>query len=180
MSYRLITLLLRKIVTSPYTLPSLSDGIHDLKVTAVDKAGNRKDAAPAYAYIDTTTPEPFSIIVDPPGWTNNVQPVITFEATDSVSGIDHYTLALDNGDPQTVTSPYQLPVQSNGPHEIKVTAFDKAGNSHFETATVKIDTTLPEVQITSPANGGSIEGSATIVATTSDSSQQHRQGGVLC
>lgn len=156
-------------VTSPYTLPVLSEGVHNLKVTVVDKAGNRRDAAPAFAYIDTTPPEPFSIIVDPSGWTNNVQPVITFEAADSVSGVDHYTLAIDNGDPQTVTSPHQLSVQSNGSHEVKVTAFDKAGNSRFETAPVKIDTTLPEVAITSPVNGGSIEGSETIVVTTNDS-----------
>jgi len=97
-----------QIVTQPVYLASLSDGIHDIKVTAFDKAQNPKDFL-TNVYIDTTPPDPFEINVIPPGWTN-VPPVITFETMDSCGGVDYYTLSIDNGTPQTVTSPYQLPV----------------------------------------------------------------------
>jgi hypothetical protein len=56
--------------TSPYTLPSLTDGIHNITVRAYDVVGNYRDGY-VEVYIDTTPPEaPTGVDVTPDTWTN--------------------------------------------------------------------------------------------------------------
>jgi hypothetical protein len=128
--------------TSPYTLPSQPDGIHNITVRAHDRAGNYKDSY-VDVYIDTNSPDAFTTTADPNVWTYDPQPVITFSTTDTPSDIDHFEVKIDSEGFSTQTSPYTLPVQSDGIHNITVRAFDFAGNSMDSYVDVYIDVTDP-------------------------------------
>ncbi len=129
--------------TSPYTLPPLTDGIHTIAVKAVDNAG-WETIGTVQVYIDATPPVAFTPAADPAGWTNNTQPVITFDTTDATSGIDHYELKVRDEAFVTVTSPYTLPAQPDGEHMVTVRAVDRAGNFTDGQVKIFIDTTPPK------------------------------------
>ena len=104
------------------------DGIHTIMIYGYDNAGNKTLTARTVT-VDTTRPEPFTVTAEPPDWTNNVQPVITFHTTDTLSGIDRYELSLNNGTATEIISPYTLPPLADGQHTLAVSAYDTAGNS---------------------------------------------------
>ncbi|OCL26003.1 hypothetical protein U472_08220 [Orenia metallireducens] len=118
------------------------DGKYLITVKAVDMAGNIAEHT-INVIVDTTAPEAFETIADPAGWTNNNQPIISFATTDATSGIDHYELAVDDGEFEEIVSPYQLPAQEDGEHQIRVKAIDKAGWETISQTKVYIDTTPP-------------------------------------
>ena len=85
--------------------------------------------------IDTQPPEPFSIkfvhgkkIIDP-------SPIVAFNTTDELSGVNHYKIKIGSGDlfevdPNLILSnPYALPPQNPGKNTIVVQAYDKAENA---------------------------------------------------
>jgi hypothetical protein len=82
--------------------------------------------------IDTKPPLPFEIEVkmeDP----TDPQPVLLFDTTDELSGIEYYELTIGKGEPfqvrgSTKENPLKLPHQAPGKHLVVVRAFDKAGN----------------------------------------------------
>jgi len=84
--------------------------------------------------IDTKNPEPFeiSIIKGINGETS--RPIINFETTDSLSGIDYYKIRIEQEPPfivskeQIINGEYTLPDQYPGNKMIMVRAFDRAGN----------------------------------------------------
>ena len=56
-------------------------------------------------------------------------PTITFEATDELSGIDYYSVFLDGEVvEEKAQSPFSFSKIEKGPHLVRITAFDKAGN----------------------------------------------------
>ncbi|UCE37747.1 MAG: Ig-like domain-containing protein [Thermoplasmata archaeon] len=128
--------------TSPFTLPSLTDGTHNITVRAYDMAGNYIEGY-VDVYIDTTPPNIFTPTADPNDWTTNTQPVISFSTTDDISGIDYYNISIDQGSFFTQTSPFTLPSQSDGMHNITVRAYDMAGNFIEGFVDVYIDAALP-------------------------------------
>ncbi|WP_455392910.1 C1 family peptidase [[Eubacterium] cellulosolvens] len=128
---------------SPYTIPVLDNGTHNITVRAFDYANNYRDAS-VKVYIDIIKPLPFTPTANPSGWSPVTQPVITFSTTDTTSGIDHYSVKIDTGTFTTQISPYTLPPQSNGIHDVTVRAFDLAGNYAEGTVKVYVDTTLPD------------------------------------
>lgn len=89
--------------------------------------------------IDTVAPEPFKInfITGKNGETSH--PIVTFETTDSLSGIDYYKIRIGEENPINISTDeikngeYTLPDQSPGTMILMVRAFDKAGN-YFSTA----------------------------------------------
>ena len=129
--------------TSPYSLPTLNDGVHTIKVRAYDYALNYAEDF-VNVYIDTIAPKPFAPIADPANWMSNTQPQISFVAKDELSGIEHYEVSINKGNFVTQTSPYKLPSQPDGRHDIIVRAYDKAGNFADGTVKISIDTTPPE------------------------------------
>ena len=130
------------IETSPYTPTPQSDGMHTVTVRAYDQANNYREGSVNF-YVDTVPPRSFTPNANPAGWTNNTQPVIRFSTNDDTSGIDHYEVKIDMGSFITQTSPYMLPVQSNGVHNITVRAIDSAGNFRDGKVVVYIDTEFP-------------------------------------
>ncbi|UCH90121.1 MAG: hypothetical protein JSV49_05640, partial [Thermoplasmata archaeon] len=97
--------------------------------------------------IDTTAPASFKPTADPSGWTTDNTPQISFSTTDAGIGVetDKYEVSIDNGTPVVVpVSPYTLPAQTDGSHNISVKAFDKLGHSTVGYVDVYIDTVAPE------------------------------------
>ncbi len=69
----------------------------------------------------------------------------------------------------TATSPYAINALVQGGHVVVVRAFDLAGNSATATVNITVDTTAPNVEILSPANGYlNTTGSITITWTGND------------
>ncbi|PIR07393.1 hypothetical protein COV54_01295 [Candidatus Jorgensenbacteria bacterium CG11_big_fil_rev_8_21_14_0_20_38_23] len=81
--------------------------------------------------IDTTPPLPFEIDVqreDP----TDPQPILNFETTDELSGIEYYEMKIGEGEPfpaeKIKTKSYKLPPQAPGEHPIELKVYDKARN----------------------------------------------------
>ncbi|UCG70096.1 MAG: hypothetical protein JSV09_03525 [Thermoplasmata archaeon] len=122
----------------------ISDGIWFWRVRTMDEYGLWSSWSENWTVtIDTTPPEPFVPAANPSSWTNNTQPEITFSTIDSLSGISHCEVRIDTGGFITQASPYMLPSQSDGIHNITVRAFDMAGNYRDGYVEVFIDTTPP-------------------------------------
>jgi hypothetical protein len=81
--------------------------------------------------VDRTAPPAFSVPVRIKG----VQNIATLAAVDPLSGIDRYSIKIDESPAFTVKkaslldSRYVLPTQNQGQHSLSVTVFDGAGNS---------------------------------------------------
>ncbi len=89
--------------------------------------------------IDLKPPEKFEVTVKEGGKTANVQPTLVFDATDQMSGIDHYEIRVDQQSSiSTKEKEFKLPPQSSGKHIIENKAFDQAGNYALATAEVEI------------------------------------------
>lgn len=92
--------------------------------------------------VDTTPPEDFEVNVRA-GNAANAFPLITFEAEDKTSGIERYELTIADGEPIEVTPDearigYLLSKLEDGTYTVKVTAYDKAGNTTESTTPVLI------------------------------------------
>ncbi|WP_193621336.1 hypothetical protein, partial [Mycobacterium tuberculosis] len=124
------------------TVLSLNEGKGSIRVTAVNDWGYRSERL-LRVLVDQTPPEPFTIGVDPEGWTSETQPVLTFKAVDRISGIAHYRVAIDGGAAVTAESPYRVPALSDGEHPVTVTAVDRAGWETTSSTSLYIDTIPP-------------------------------------
>jgi YD repeat-containing protein len=121
------------------------EGWNDLRIEARDAAGNVAQVT-RRVFIDSQPPVEFTPRANSSGWTRDNHPVITFRTDDTGSGIDHYEIALGNGNWSAAISPYRFtsPIP-DGEQTIQVKAVDKAGNYTVETVKVYIDTTAPAV-----------------------------------
>lgn len=112
--------------TSSVVFSNLEDGIWYFHISFKNQYGwgpttHRK------VMIDTTPPLPFEIeikIKEP----TDPQPVLFFETTDELSGIEEYELVIDQGESLKAKSPTKLLPQAPGTHFVVVKAFDKARN----------------------------------------------------
>lgn len=124
---------------------SIPDGVWNWRVRTQDNyemwSGNSNTWV---TKIDVVSPENFIPTADPDTWTPNVQPVITFSTTDATSGIDHYEVFVDGTSHNNQNSPYTLPIQTEGIHNVTIKAFDKAGNYKESFVNVYIDFTPPD------------------------------------
>ncbi|HBE77563.1 MAG TPA: hypothetical protein DDW65_07230, partial [Firmicutes bacterium] len=121
---------------------TLPEGWNTLQVRATNEAGVQTTQS-LRVMVDATKPLDFTVTADPADWASNNRPVLTFATTDKVSGMDHYELAVDNGNFTAVVSPYKLPTTADGEHTVTVKAIDKAGWETIATTKVYIDTTPP-------------------------------------
>ncbi len=87
--------------------------------------------------VDTTPPEPFSlsIVTDIEG-----TPTVSFETTDTPSGVARYEVAVDNlVVEKSATSTMKISSISRGRHMISVLAYDYAGNLRAARTTIFVD-----------------------------------------
>lgn len=145
-----------------HPVPGLSDGLHEVTVTAVDVAGNVQLASVSFV-VDTLAPT-LQLTAPAAGLAiKSTTVLVTWTATDAGTGISRYEIVLDGGDPRTLPSSDtsdSLTDLSEGPHTVEVTAFDGAGRSTTASREFLVDVTAPEVSIVSPS--GDYLGSSTI------------------
>ncbi|UCE37746.1 MAG: Ig-like domain-containing protein [Thermoplasmata archaeon] len=116
--------------------------------------------------VDTTPPTGFLITPKYHLWTSNNQFNITFSTTDATSSVDHYEVKIDTGSFSQQTSPYKIPPQIDGIHNITVRAFDIVGNYIDCYVDIYIDTNTPTIThtpVTSGTDGVSINITAVVV-----------------
>jgi hypothetical protein len=122
------------------------DGTHLFEVRAFDKAGNWVISGKKLV-LDTIRPNLELLTPSDGSIMNNSTLNITWTGGDSGSGISYYELQLDSLTPDIYKEPEPVTKENtiDGRHEIRLTAFDLAGNLRTLTATVEIDTKTPRV-----------------------------------
>lgn len=139
--------------TDPNFNPSKSEKLFDTKIFDVLPEGvsylhirfkNKLGWGPTAHYrlaIDTNPPTPFTI-ESPDGFkTDNPAPIINFETSDGLSGLDHYSVKIGDAEAfDSKTGRIKIPLQSPGAHRIIVRAIDAAGNATSDSADME---TLP-------------------------------------
>lgn len=128
--------------TDPNFNPSKSEKLFDTKIFDVLPEGvsylhvrfkNKLGWGTATHYrlaIDTNPPTSFTI-ESPDGFkTDNPAPILTFETSDGLSGIDHYSIKIGDAEAfDSKTGRIKIPLQSPGVRKIIVRAIDVAGNA---------------------------------------------------
>ncbi len=114
---------------SSKTVPGIDDGIWYFHVQLKNAAG-WGGISHYRLQVDTTAPKAFQMVVRDGISSANNRPQLAFVAEDETSGIDHYDVVIDQGQPVTVyESLYTPEALASGKHTISVTAYDRAGNS---------------------------------------------------
>lgn len=100
--------------------------------------------------IDTQSPLSFDINFVNPEQTENPQPAVFINATDSLSGVDHYQLLTGDNSlvdikPEDISQskPYLLLATDPGKHSLVVRAYDKAGNTKSAITEYTVSSILP-------------------------------------
>jgi len=128
----------------PYNISTelWSDGMYEITISALDKAGNSASAIFTFT-IDSTKP---TITLTSPTTTEVTKgTIIDLNITDANLESVNYT--LDGGEAQTLAEPFDIATASWAvcEHELHVSAIDKAGNSETKTFTFTIKTIIVEI-----------------------------------
>lgn len=154
--------------TSAWTTPGLTPGAHVLRVRAVDAAGN-PDASPATrdVVVDTAPPETgFSSGPVPGAAVTTTTPSYGLSSSESPAT---FSCAVDAGTAAPCDSPW-APELAQGPHTLRVTASDAAGNADATpaTRTVTVDTVAPTTAIAVGPEGRIADATPTLGFTVAD------------
>ena len=95
--------------------------------------------------IDTIPPEEFEVTVDQGEDNLDTTPIITFEVTDLLSGMDRVEVVIDGGEPVLINSGDELPHLHPGIRTLVVKAYDKAGNVREVTKELTIEGIYPPI-----------------------------------
>jgi len=122
---------------------NVADGVHYVHAKFKNNNGWGQ-IAHLKVMIDTKAPNPFEITIDNGGDTTNPTPIINFTTTDQGSGIDHYSLTLDNQSEDIAprdfkAQPYTAKLLYGGNHQVSVVAIDKANNRASSTKSFIVD-----------------------------------------
>ena len=156
----------------------LQQGSNYITVTAHDAASHTASDYITVTYtpssIDTTNP---TISIAAPvsdSAINNTSVTIEWAGSDNV-GVQGYQYRIDGGSwsSNTTDVEHTFTGLSEGSHEVGIKAFDQAGNHAEAYVDFIIDTTAPEIQSTTPANGA-LTNSSSIAWTGEDD-----QSGIL-
>ncbi|WP_369032577.1 BapA/Bap/LapF family large adhesin [Acinetobacter nosocomialis] len=157
-----------------WTVPNpgdLTDG-QTVTATATDPAGN--PSLPGTGVVDAVAPT----VAVTTALTNDSTPALTGTVNDptakvvvTVDGVDYP--ATNNGDGTWTLADNTLPVLTDGPHTVTVTATDPAGNVGTGNAVVTVDTTAPSAPVLDPINAtnpvtGTAEPGSTVTVSFPD------------
>lgn len=109
------------------TFSELHDGVYYFLIKMRGADGTWSAISARRFLIDSTPPEPFTIIHPNPRDVGG-RDMVTWTATDVTSGVSRNTAKIDGRDIGTVSSPLALRSAWRG-HRLIVTAFDATGNS---------------------------------------------------
>lgn len=126
-------------------LPKRGEGLHTIKVTAYDNAGNYYGPVFEQFFVDTVAPTTPTVIPSTSEWTNGDVTVTIIPGTDSNSGVARTEYKLEGATVQDWTAYNGSFVISNeGETTISARTIDNAGNiSGTATGLVRIDKTGP-------------------------------------
>ncbi|MGA1794111.1 MAG: DnaJ domain-containing protein [Thermoplasmatota archaeon] len=123
-----------------------TEGEHIFEVMAFDKAGNHATIAKEIV-LDRERPDLF-LVSPSDGSTQNSSTIeVSWTGGDDLSGISYYELQLDSTTSETFQTPGTFEYQNiaDGRHELRLSAFDQAGNIRTVTSSINIDTFSPYV-----------------------------------
>ncbi|HEY8723220.1 MAG TPA: Ig-like domain-containing protein [Gaiellaceae bacterium] len=129
-------------VPQHFDTTTVSDGLYDFRVIAVDNSGNgRCSAINTSVRIDNTAP----VTTDnAPAGPRNSDVTVNLSATDGGSGVTSTVYTVDDGPQQTGTTVLIPAAGNDGTHTIAYHSTDAAGNvESTHTTQVIIDTTAP-------------------------------------
>ncbi len=138
------------VYSGPFTIST--DGTSKLEFKSIDNAGNHEPLRSIIIRIDTVAPLTTRTVTGTQG-TNGwyASPAtVTFSCADAASGCAGTEYRLDGGPWNAYGSP--LDFDADGIHTVEYRSTDVAGNLETTRSVVlRIDTTPPEVEITSPS-----------------------------
>jgi C1A family cysteine protease len=137
-----------------HTFTSVSPGNHIITLWAVDEAGNSGSATVNFTIetmplgVDILRPAEGEIV-------SNSDIEIAWSGVETVYGIDHYEIRVDDGAWLNVglNDTYQIEGLSEGVHEILVMIVDGIGDNASSSITITVDVSSPSVEIISPSSG---------------------------
>ncbi|HEY6962615.1 MAG TPA: invasin domain 3-containing protein [Gaiellaceae bacterium] len=164
-------------VTSPFDTSSQADGSYDVRVHAVDNAGNTADSPVQTIVIDNTAPN--NVTLDAPAAAAVVHGTIPLSATaqDVTSGIASTvfraaaagTLGANpcNQFGTALTSPFDTTALTDGHYDLWVAATDRAGNGRCSVVPhdVTVDNTPPVTHDDAPFGARNADVTVTLSAT---------------
>lgn len=140
--------------SSPYTPPTLADGVHTFKVRAKDGAGNVDDTPASDSFTvdttrsaDTTAPET-TITSGPAEGSTDADGNIRFSFSSDEAG-STFKCKMDGSAFASCASPKDYSGLANGSHHFEVRATDAASNTDATPATrnFTVDTTSPVTRV---------------------------------
>ncbi|HEX8433612.1 Ig-like domain-containing protein [Archangium sp.] len=168
---------------APYSVSwatrTVSNGPHTLTARAYDAAGNVSTSAPVQVLIDNDYVPPQVAFITPMDGATVSQTVLLEASASDDRGVTYVAFWVDDILIDSSAPPYTVSWNtregsskvSNGPHVLSVRAYDMGGNASFSsTVNVVVDNNyvLPQVVLTSPANGAALSGLVPLEATASD------------
>ena len=156
---------------------TLTDGTHEIEVTATDGAGNTATDSTTVT-VDTVAPTVDIAVTDPGTSGTSTTDNVTNDNTVTIVAVDPtttptVTVTVDDVPTTPVGGEITL---TDGTHEIELTATDGAGNTATDSTTVTVDTVAPTVAITNN-NDGTVTVTATDT-TTAATLQVTVDGGI--
>src|SRR5207245_1229050 len=146
---------------------ALADGSQTLTLTAVDLAGNTKEAAVTFN-VDNTPPT--AVLTGPQGGAFlKGGATASFVATDTNVATATLTIGTQSFDVKSYTSQaIDTTALADGAYTMTLSVTDQAGNAASSSVSVTIDNTAPAVTISAPASNANLRGTATISWTATD------------
>lgn len=130
-------------------LPALADGTHEFYIKACDLANNWGNTSSYTFELDAVSPV-LQLTSPTNGAIQNSSTIfVSWNGSDSLSGIDHYEIAMDGGlfvDLGGGLSHQLIGVQ-DGIHVIRIKAIDIAGNQKTDSVVVTVDTVAPSTEM---------------------------------
>lgn len=166
-----------------------ADGWYNLSLSVKDYANNSATTPAWRVGLDRTAPVISDLVPEADVFTNNATPAISATVTDAFAGVDPATVKVSIGttvlestyDASTGKVTAVVPSGlTDGWHEAKIEAADKAGNTAAATWRVGVDTTPPTITDMVPAADSEInQSSQEISATVTDALSGVKAGSIV-
>lgn len=157
---------------SPKTYTGLAQGSHNVRVRAIDAAGN-SDATPATFtwMVDTVAPDT-SITSKPAVVTSSTSATFAFTGSDAISAAANlrFEISLDGAAWSTAASPRTFTALAEGSHNLRVRSIDQASNMDASPASYSwtVTSTQPGYTVT---NLGALGGTTSFARAVNNAGQ---------